>query len=494
MASIPLPALAAQPPQPIDPLAQIKNALALRNVQQQGQTQQLQQQALGQENQQRALDLKDQQTLRSLAPQFVTKDSSGQPTGYDADGFYNAALGGGVNPQRIIQMRSQQAEMAKNLAAAGSAQLDLQDKKNNQAYQIAEEVKSVASQPNADIGKINQAYQQTLPKLQQLGIDVSKYPAQFTTQGEAIDALNQHEVGLGVHKQTLDDAKTVAATNESQSKAQAEAWKEAGPGTLINIQTGQIYRGTMPADLQEMQDWLGKNPGKGPSDFIGAKAQITSKAELPYKVEAAAAEGAARANVEQQFARGSNAALAQVPSHLIAPATAAATKAGEDYAQSQSVSQRLSAMMDAAKNGNVVSYQLIPEEGALQVTTSQGVHRINMAEIQNYGGGSLFQRLEGHLGKQLTGRSIPDSVLNDMQEMQDIQQRGSQAKYENSLKTINQTYGANFKPVEPEPMKPAQQTAKPSGPPSGATHTAMGSDGKEHYTNSKGQDLGIVSQ
>lgn len=156
----------------------------------------------------------------------------------------------------------------------------------------------------------------------------------------------------------------------------------------------------------------------------------------------------AQISVQSALTKGSNAALANVPPHLVAPATEAATKAGADYAQAQSVTQRLQEMMDAAKNGNVVAYKLIPQEGALQVTTSQGVHRINMAEIQNYGGGSLFQQMEGHFGGALEGKSIPDSVLNDMAEMQAIQQRGSQAKYNNTLKTINQYYGSNFQPVD----------------------------------------------
>jgi hypothetical protein len=33
-----------------------------------------------------------------------------------------------------------------------------------------------------------------------------------------------------------------------------------------------------------------------------------------------------------------------------------------------------------------------------------------------------------------------------------------------------------------------------AAPPTGATHTAMGSDGKKHYTNAQGQDLGVVPQ
>jgi hypothetical protein len=217
------------------------------------------------------------------------------------------------------------------------------------------------------------------------------------------------------------------------------------------------------------------------------------------KVAVATAEGQARANVEAAIARGSNAAVAQVPPHLVAPATAAATKAGEDYAQAQSVSQRLQAMMDAAHKGNVVSYQLLPEEGALQVTTSQGVHRINMAEIQNYGGGSLWQRLQGHIGKALTGESIPSSVLTDMQDMQNIQAEGSQKKYENTLKTINQAYGSKFEPVKMEPMErnteaeAAAKTAKLSSPPQGATHIGVGSqDKKKHYLDAQGHDLGVA--
>jgi hypothetical protein len=227
-ANIPLPALAVNPQQQQDPMASIKNVLALRNLQTQQQTQQLQQQAVGQENQQRALDLQDQQNMRKLAPQFVQKDANGQPTGYDADGYYNALMGAGVSPPKIIQMRNQQAEMTKNLAAASAAQLDLNDKKNNEAYQIAEGVRSIANQPNVDPAKIATAYQQAIPQLQRLGMDVSKFPPQFQTRGALIDGLDQFEVGLGVHKQVLEDARTQAQTQEATGKgaqAQAEAAK-----------------------------------------------------------------------------------------------------------------------------------------------------------------------------------------------------------------------------------------------------------------------------
>lgn len=167
------------------------------------------------------------------------------------------------------------------------------------------------------------------------------------------------------------------------------------------------------------------------------------------KVAVATAEGQARANIEHEFAVRNNAALANVPTHLVPPATAAAEKVNKEYADAKSVADRMAATMDAARKGNVVSYQIIPQEGTLQITTSQGVHRINKTEIDQYaGGGSLWQRLEGHFGKALTGKSIPDSVLNDMADIQKIQAEGAKSRYENSLSSINQTYGANFKPVE----------------------------------------------
>ena len=195
------------------------------------------------------------------------------------------------------------------------------------------------------------------------------------------------------------------------------------------------------------------------------------------------------------MARGSNAAVAQVAPHLVAPATEAATKAGIEFAQAKSVSDRLSAIMDAAKKGNVVSYQLLPEEGALQVVTAQGIHRINTAEIANYGGGSLWQRMQGHIGKALTGESIPSSVLSDMDEMQGIMARGSQEKYTNTLKTINQSYGSKFEPITPDSLPAAQpkQPDKASGPPAGATHVGIGSlDKKKHYLDANGKDLGVA--
>ena len=252
--------------------------------------------------------------------------------------------------------------------------------------------------------------------------------------------------------------------------------------------TAQSRNTTAQTGAQKFQAEL---PG-GPLNRVSQEVAIQTNPDVQAgKVAVATAEANARAAADAAAARNGNEALANVPKNLIGPATGAAEKANKEYADAKSVSDRMNATMDAARKGNVVSYQIIPEEGTLQITTSQGVHRINKTEIDQYaGGGSLWQRMEGHFGRQLSGKTIPDSVLNDMAEIQDIQARGAQSRYQNTLKSINQTYGSGFKPVEMGGL--GQPASARSGPPAGATHTAPGSDGKMHYTNTKGEDLGAV--
>jgi hypothetical protein len=322
-----------------------------------------------------------------------------------------------------------------------------------------------------------QTYQQGLMTLGRAGVDVSKEPPQYPGD----DVFAQHLPAIRLHSAIVAEADK---DRELSTKEQEAKYKEVN-GVLYDISGPQPKiiqpQGLDPKSWGAAVDQIVPDTGDNHAlnmrthsevqfalqrgDMKSAQAALTAagaqlgtieKETNPQvqanKVATATAEGQARANIEAATARGSNAALAQVPPHLVAPASAAANKAGEDYAQAQSVSQRIQAMMEAAKKGNVVSYQLIPEEGALQVVTAQGIHRINMAEIQNYGGGSVFQRLEGHVGKALTGKSIPDSVLSDMADIQKLMADGSKLKYNNSIKTINQTYGAKFQPVEMEDM------------------------------------------
>lgn len=252
MATIPLPALHIAPqqeqPGPLDAYAKL---LQLRNLQAQGQTQQLNQTALSQENQQRALQLQDAQTLRSLAPNHIKKDSDGNVTGFDMPGLLNEAAGKQVNPNTLTQMGNQYSESVKNLAASDEATRNNELAKNKASYELLESVRSLK-----DPAQQQQAYQQGLPKLQKLGIDTSKMPPQAPTDPAAFDAA---EATLGMHAQALADAKTTAETAEKQQQTATAKATQAH----TEMETAQ---GGTP-EMRSMNDWLAKNPGKGPSDY-----------------------------------------------------------------------------------------------------------------------------------------------------------------------------------------------------------------------------------
>lgn len=375
--------------------------------------------------QQQKLELQSQQAMMKAwsDPKFLETVTSSDPAkvnglGFDPDGMTKALITQGVLPKDALAMTNQfversqkMAETAKAQAQTGEALASTQAK----GYSVlADVLGGVLDAPAAKAGDLFAQVKQSL-------VNNPKKFAGVHPQ----DLANVYNADLE-HLPMIATAMGLDARLADFHKSKAEAAKAA--------------QGVIPA-----------NGGFSPDvqQQVAKDVAVATNPEIQAgKVAVSEAEGRARANVEAAVARGGQAALAKVPTHLVAPAMEGAIKAGTEYAQAKSVSDRLAAMMDAAKNGNVVSYQLIPQEGALQVTTSQGVHRINMAEIQNYGGGSLRQRLEGHIGKQLTGASIPDSVLKDMSEMQKIQAEGSRTKYENTLKTINQATGADFKPVE----------------------------------------------
>ena len=72
-----------------------------------------------------------------------------------------------------------------------------------------------------------------------------------------------------------------------------------------------------------------------------------------------------------------------------------------------------------------------------------------MSEISSYGGaGSALDRVKGFLGKQTSGASIPDDVLNDMATLHQSIAANAQQTYGSKLKVINQNYGSSFQPVD----------------------------------------------
>lgn len=423
-------------------LRQLQGDVAFQPLKQQEAQQTIQQQTLA--NQKAQLELQSQRAMMKAwsDPDFL-KEFSGTPGadqsgfGFDPNAMIKSLVNRGVTPGDAMAMSNQFIERSKNIAetqktiAQGNEAAAAERAKGYKV--LSDRIAGILDAPTSKAGDMLANLKQDLVKKSKAfaGVPQDDLAHLYSADLEHLPAMASM---LGLDAQIAD-----------YHKSKAEA-------------------------LKAQQGIIPEGGGLSPEAQQGVQKDIavaTNPQIQKGKEQVAAAEGAARANIEHQAAVGSNAALANVPTHLVAPATAAAEKANKEWADAKSVIDRMSATMDAAKSGNVVSYKIIPQEGTLQLTTSQGVHRINKTEIDQYaGGGSLWQRLEGHLGGALTGKSIPDSVLKDMAEIQDIQARGAQSRYENTLSSINQTYGSTFKPVEMKGL----ESPKPPGP-TPDTHT-----------------------
>ena len=142
------------------------------------------------------------------------------------------------------------------------------------------------------------------------------------------------------------------------------------------------------------------------------------------------------------------AALANVAPQLVTPASNDATKADQAFTQANQAGNEVKSMVDLAKSGNKIAYAYSPVTGVLQINVAGQIKRVNMPEIESYGGaGSALDRIKGFIGKQAAGASIPDNILNDMQSVSTMVTQGARDKYEQDIKGINSRYGSQFEPM-----------------------------------------------
>ncbi|MFP5230768.1 MAG: hypothetical protein ACLGXA_24390 [Acidobacteriota bacterium] len=160
-------------------------------------------------------------------------------------------------------------------------------------------------------------------------------------------------------------------------------------------------------------------------------------------------------------------------------------KAEDDYRTAQQGADTMRGMLAQANIGNKMSAQMLPLEGALEITTSQGVKRINRTEVDQYAGaGNLFDRVAGELGKLKSGQPMPKNIRDDIGRLLDAQQGAAYQKYRDAYDSAVKRYKLN----DEEAL-----TAPHGFVPRGATHQAKGSDGQWHWTDDTGKkDFGVV--
>lgn len=214
--------------------------------------------------------MKQQQTLMDLAPKYVTRDADGNASGYDWNGYYNAAMGSGnVDPNKIAEMRTQQATMQKTIAEAGTASLNLTAAHGKQSYEQMEGVRDLLTS-GAPPAAIQFAYQNALVNAKSNGYDISQYPQNYYDLGKLVgsndpvkgpqQALDMMEVAFGMHSQQLSDAQEKAKTSESTARA-----------GLDNVKLDMI-RNAKPGDFDAIIDAAA--PPKGPNAALGARTKL----------------------------------------------------------------------------------------------------------------------------------------------------------------------------------------------------------------------------
>ncbi len=152
---------------------------------------------------------------------------------------------------------------------------------------------------------------------------------------------------------------------------------------------------------------------------------------------------------DQTYGSGANPALQGVEPKLRVQASTAAQKAADEYTKAVESTGNMKSILDLARSGNKVAYAYAPTTGVLTINTANGVKRVNMAEIKSYGGaGSALDRVEGWLGKQATGASIPKDILDNMEQVNKTISDNAGSAYNTKLGSINQNYRSNFQPVK----------------------------------------------
>lgn len=275
MGSIPLAALNIRPPEQqqntlgtLAQLMQLKQQQALMP----GQLQQQQQtiQAGAQENQLRAQQIADQKAVTTAYQQWDGKnpDDLG-PLVTKNGGSGTARIG---VQKAYLALKEQYSTIAKNDAETGSKNIETLKNKNDMALGA---LKTMDDIPDEQLGQhlaetVQGLAQQGIldPQHAQHGLQLAQgVQAGQVSPADARKALSIYEKTFQSNSQQLDQAAKQAETakNSAQAlklKAELDFYQKKGlaPG--------------VPLDVQEAQDWLSKNPGKGPADYMAYKAKL----------------------------------------------------------------------------------------------------------------------------------------------------------------------------------------------------------------------------
>lgn len=271
MSSIPLPALSIRQPEQPSALDQYARIMAVKQQQalMPGQLQQQQQQiqATGLENQQRAQGLKDQQAMTQAYQKWDGKDPKqlAQMVA-DSGGSANART---TVEQHFLGIQKAYSDIAKADSETGQNNLNILKQKNDT---VLGAINAASSVPDDQLGP---RLAQTVQGLQQQGM-LDQQHAQAA--GQLIQGLQGGQIDPATARQQIDLFKKGLQSNSAQldqAFKTAEAAKNTAQAGKDTAETDLIKKfGGTSVEAQQQADWINKNPGKGPADFMKYKASL----------------------------------------------------------------------------------------------------------------------------------------------------------------------------------------------------------------------------
>jgi hypothetical protein len=273
MSSIPLPALDIKPPQPQpDPLEQYQRLAQIKNMQAQQQqnaqlnplrVQQAQNevQTSGAQAQQAMQAQQDQKAMTAAMTQWDGKDYNDlMPLVLKNGGSAQAVIG---LKQKALEQQTQLSTIAKNNGDAAASMYNAQKTKGDLLDGALSPLVDPKQVPDAELP---QAIVSTAQSLVQKGIldpQHAQAAAQIAQSGDPDQMRQQIDLlrkGNLAQSQVLEEGAKMAGIASETATAQSKTAE-----TNYYAQHGGAPG--VPAEIQQQNDWLAKNPGKGPSDY-----------------------------------------------------------------------------------------------------------------------------------------------------------------------------------------------------------------------------------
>jgi hypothetical protein len=449
MSSIPLTALAVQPPQ--DPLKQYSELMGIRNAQGEQQTRSLQNQLLGSQ-------VADQAKWQAAMSETAANGGS-------TDDLMQAALKHQVSPQSLTTMQNAITDHQTKLAQLNKDQLaNLQTQ--NDMYRGR--IMSVVNGPEGDK---QASWSDEIQKEKAAGKVDPNFSEIYPGDQAAQAMADRLALGSTLAKEASEKTTANARQTTAQTGASEFAAKQNPQSPLYSPTPASIAMGTAPG-AQQIQS--------GEAAQAGRVAGAQEAAKFPYQQQIE--------SIRQQVGQSTQLnkdAQDKIEMNVLKP-----------YSDKMASVAELQSAIQQAQAGNVTAARGVLLK-LIGVSNPDGTKRFNNQEAERLlSQGGIPQRIAGSVKNLLTGDNWTDQMASDMSDFANAQGQVAAASLNRGIQDTNKLYGTNVGTGLLQQSGGSGGAPSPGSPaklPPGATHKVPGPDGKMHYTNAQGTvDYGVV--